>query len=57
MDYRKEIKELIQHLNLEAKKNRELAEKVQSSYIRGLDTGYANAYELCAEWLHEILES
>ena len=37
--------------------SRELAEKVQSSYIRGLDAGYASAYELCAEWLHEILEN
>lgn len=57
MNYRKEIKELIQVLNKQAKENRQLAETETSTYIRGLDTGYASAYELCAEWLHEMLES
>ena len=57
MDYRKEIKELIQILSKQAKENRQLAETETSTYIRGLENGYASAYELCAEWLHEILEN
>lgn len=55
-DYRKEIKELIHYLNKQAKESKKKDMRSNPDFTRGLEMGYAGAYELCAKWLHEILE-
>lgn len=56
MDYRKEILELYKYLRKQASKERANAKDATANYTRGLNTGYASAFELCAKWLNEILE-
>ena len=56
MDIRNEIIELRNYLLIEATKQREEITKETTSYMRGLNGGYAGAYELCAKWITEILE-
>lgn len=56
MKLRTEINCLIVSLKQQAVKERLLASEETTSFVRGLDTGYASALELCAQWLEEILE-
>ena len=55
-NYRKEIKDLIRYLTIQVKVIKSKDMKLDPDFTRGLEIGYAVAYEVCVEWLHEILE-
>lgn len=53
---RKELHSHIEFMEKSAKNNRELAMNEKSEFCRGLEIGWANAYETCIENLLEIID-
>ena len=49
------LRELIRHLRESAERNRAEAKKLHET-TGALCNGYASAYELCAEWIAEIIQ-
>lgn len=56
MEIRNQLADLVRYLKEAAERNRNLTENCVSDLCRGNNLGYAGAYELCAEWINEILE-
>ena len=54
MNTRQELEDLVDFLRRQVKKARSTTDP--ADYIRGLEAGYAGAYECCAEWIEEILD-
>ena len=52
----KSLKELVQYLRNLAEEKRMVSAVMKSDYLSGLDRGYADAYDLCAKWVEEIME-
>lgn len=55
MTKEEKLRLLIKHLEKTSSESRRTAEKRNESYVRGLYNGEAIAYELCANWIKEIL--
>ena len=46
----------MEFLKKASKEARESKDKQSDRYLRGFDAGAAITYELCAEWIEEIIE-
>lgn len=56
MDLVSKLEMMVRFLQLRATANREETANAINELQVGLCEGYAHAYEICAEWLSDILE-
>ena len=56
MTKNEQVKNLVKFLETSAKEHTAEANEQTNNYLRGFARGYADAYELCAKWINEILE-